>query len=171
MLATQQRVNCLRRIVFIGACLCAATSFAADPPKLKVLFLGDNGHHQPRQRFGQLQPWLAKRGIELVYTDQVADLNPKTLAAYDALAIYANTEKISPEQEQALLDGASDKNKNFALYLIFNDRAIKALRALKTLENMASAIKDALKREDDDDDDDDHEDDEASLAELIDLLQ
>jgi putative membrane-bound dehydrogenase-like protein len=91
-------------LVALAVSFGATASFSAEPPKLKVLFLGDNGHHQPRQRFGQLQPVLAKRGIELVYTDQVTDLNPKTLAAYDALAIYANTEKISPEQEQALLD-------------------------------------------------------------------
>jgi putative membrane-bound dehydrogenase-like protein len=85
-------------------CGIAPEASAADPAPLKVLFLGDNGHHQPRARFGQLQPVLAKRGIELTYSDQVTDLNEKTLAGYDALAIYANTEKISPEQEQALLD-------------------------------------------------------------------
>src|SRR6476660_6107447 len=97
-------VSTVGRLFCLAMCLGIATSQAAEPASLKVLFLGDNGHHQPRQRFGQLQPVLAKRGIELVYTDQVTDLNSKTLAAYDALAIYANTEKILPEQEQALLD-------------------------------------------------------------------
>jgi len=85
-------------------CLGIAIAQAAEPAKLKVLFLGDNGHHQPRARFGQLQPVLAKRGIDLVYTDKVTDLNPQTLAGYDALAIYANTESIAPAEEQALLD-------------------------------------------------------------------
>lgn len=47
---------------------------------------------------------LATRGIDLTYTDKAADLNPATLAKYDALAVYANTEKITPEQEKALLD-------------------------------------------------------------------
>jgi putative membrane-bound dehydrogenase-like protein len=88
----------------LAACVWTAGTFAAEPPKLKVLFLGDNGHHQPRQRFGQLQPVLAKRGIELIYTDRISDLNAETLAEYDALTIYANNESISPEQEQALLD-------------------------------------------------------------------
>src|SRR5438477_8699501 len=92
------------RLLCLAMCLGIATIQAAEPAKLKVLFLGDNGHHQPRARFGQLQPVLAKRGIDLVYTDKVTDLNPATLAGYDALAIYANTEAISPEQEQALLD-------------------------------------------------------------------
>jgi hypothetical protein len=47
---------------------------------------------------------MAERGIELTYTDKLPDLNAETLAKYDALAIYANSEKIEPDQEQALLD-------------------------------------------------------------------
>ena len=35
---------------------------ASDPGTLRVLFLGDNGHHQPAARFKQLQPVLAARG-------------------------------------------------------------------------------------------------------------
>ncbi|HEY1381687.1 MAG TPA: PVC-type heme-binding CxxCH protein, partial [Gemmataceae bacterium] len=38
------------------------------------------------------------------YSDKVEDLNPKTLAGYDGLIIYANTTRISPDQEKALLD-------------------------------------------------------------------
>jgi putative membrane-bound dehydrogenase-like protein len=83
----------------------ALAPMGADEPKpIKILFLGDNGHHQPRERFAQLQPVLAKRGIELTYTDQVADLNPKTLSGYDGLFIYANTTKIAPDQVKSLLD-------------------------------------------------------------------
>jgi putative membrane-bound dehydrogenase-like protein len=71
---------------------------------VKVLFLGDNGHHQPLLRFRQLQPVLASRGINVVYTDKVSALNPRTLAGYDALLVYANINSITPEQEKALLD-------------------------------------------------------------------
>src|SRR5262249_20918209 len=78
---------------------------ANEPSKpIKVLFLGDNGHHRPAERFRQLQPVLAKRGIDLTYTDKVEALDPKTLASYDGLIVYANTTKITPEQEKALLD-------------------------------------------------------------------
>ncbi len=78
---------------------------AEEKPKtIKILFLGDNGHHKPLDRFKQLEPVMAKRGIELTYTDKVEDLNPKMLAGYDGLMIYANTTKISPDQEKALLD-------------------------------------------------------------------
>jgi putative membrane-bound dehydrogenase-like protein len=83
----------------------SATLFAEErEPTLKILFLGDNGHHAPGLRSRQLIPAMAKRGIEVTYTDKLEDLNAKTLAAYDGLIIYANHEKISPEQETALLE-------------------------------------------------------------------
>ncbi len=94
----------IRQLALFAISLGAAGGFAAEPPPLKILFLGDDGHHQPRKRFAQLQPVLAKRGIDLTYSGRVADLNAKTLAGYDALALYANTESIGPEEEQALLD-------------------------------------------------------------------
>ncbi len=79
-------------------------SFGAAQTPLRILFLGDKGHHQPELRFRQLQPVLEPRGIELTYTDSAASLNDNTLAKYDGLLIYANTTKISPTQEKALLD-------------------------------------------------------------------
>ncbi|VTT97291.1 secreted glycosyl hydrolase : Putative membrane-bound dehydrogenase OS=Singulisphaera acidiphila (strain ATCC BAA-1392 / DSM 18658 / VKM B-2454 / MOB10) GN=Sinac_2812 PE=4 SV=1: ThuA: Cytochrom_C [Gemmataceae bacterium] len=90
----------------------AGPALAADPPKLNVLFLGDAAGHKPAERFKILQPVLAKRGIALTYTDKLDDLNAKTLAGYDALVIYANHTKITPEQEKALLDYA-ESGKGF----------------------------------------------------------
>ena len=82
-----------------------AFAMAAEPTKpLTVLFLGDQGHHKPGDRAPQLIPVMATRGIDVTYTESMADLNPATLAKYDVLMIYANTEKIAPEQEKALLD-------------------------------------------------------------------
>lgn len=81
---------------------------AAEPgsePPLNVLFLGDQGHHLPADRAAQLIPVMASRGIDVTYTEDIANaLDPDTLASYDALIIYANTEAIAPEQEKALLD-------------------------------------------------------------------
>jgi putative membrane-bound dehydrogenase-like protein len=94
----------MRVVLSLVALTFAAPAFAADPPKLKVLFLGDTGHHEPAARFKQLQPVFAKRNIELTYTEKLDDLNAKTLGGYDALMIYANQTRISPEQEKALLD-------------------------------------------------------------------
>lgn len=84
--------------------LIAAGASAAAPPKLKLLFLGDNGHHQPAVRFKQLEPVLKKRKVELVYSDVVADLNPATLKAYDGIVLYANIDTIADDQAKALLD-------------------------------------------------------------------
>ncbi len=92
------------RLALLSLLLIATPAFAAEPPKLKVLFLGDAAGHQPATRFKILQPVFALRGIDLTYTDKLEDLNAKTLAGYDGLAIYANHVKISAEQEKALLD-------------------------------------------------------------------
>ncbi len=76
----------------------------ASHTTLRVLFLGDRGHHRPADRFAQIKPVLAGRGIEATYTEKASDLNRETLGKYDALVIYANTESITPAQEKALLD-------------------------------------------------------------------
>ncbi len=75
-----------------------------QPARLKVLFLGDKGHHDPADRAAQIKPVLASRGLDVDYTERMDDLNPRVLAQYDALLIYANTTRITPDQEKALLD-------------------------------------------------------------------
>ena len=57
----------------------AAVAVAEEPKALNILFLGDEGHHRPAERFRQLQPVLAKRGIDLTYTDKVEALDSKIL--------------------------------------------------------------------------------------------
>jgi uncharacterized protein len=95
----------LRLLFFFGLMILIPTAaIRGDEKKLRVLFLGDNGHHKPAERYRQLEPVLAKRGIELIYTDKVDSLDPKILEKYDALLIYANTTKISADQEKALLE-------------------------------------------------------------------
>lgn len=98
----------LVRLILAGIlAVVSATAVAAEPP-VRVLFLGDNGHHQPAARFAQLEAVLAPRGIELVYTDKVSDLDPKVLAAYDALAVYANIDTLPAAGEAAILDFVRD---------------------------------------------------------------
>ncbi len=75
-----------------------------SPEPLSVLFLGDNGHHQPEDRAAQLMPVLENRGIEVTYTEDLDALNPENLAKYDALIVYANIDEIGQAQEKALLD-------------------------------------------------------------------
>src|SRR5438876_3986050 len=73
--------------VLLGAAFSSAVNTAHAAATLRVLFLGDEGHHRPADRFKQLQPVLAKKGIELIYTDKLEDLTAEKLAGYDALAI------------------------------------------------------------------------------------
>jgi putative membrane-bound dehydrogenase-like protein len=84
--------------------LLAGVASAESSKPIQILFLGDNGHHQPALRFKTLQPVLYQRGIELTYSDDMGALNKDALAKYDGLMIYANTEKIKPEQEAAMLE-------------------------------------------------------------------
>ncbi|MDB5347975.1 MAG: Trehalose utilization [Schlesneria sp.] len=88
----------------VATALLNSVVVAAAPPSLKLLFLGDNGHHQPAVRFKQLQPVLKKRKIDLTYSDVMSDLNPQTLKAYDGLILYANIDSIADDQAKALLD-------------------------------------------------------------------
>jgi len=84
----------------------ASEAFAAEKGSdtIRVLFLGDRGHHRPAERFAQLQPVLTPRNIELTYTEAMADLNPGRLAQFDCLMIYANTTRISADQEKSMMD-------------------------------------------------------------------
>ena len=94
----------LPSLFFVLVFLIVSSATCAHAKDLNVLFLGDNGHHRPRERFVQLQPVLAARGVKMVYTDKVSDLNPDNLKGYDAIALYANIGTIDPPQAKALLD-------------------------------------------------------------------
>ena len=60
------------------------------PRRVKVLLLGDNGHHEPLIRLRQVHSMLSERGIDVIYTDRMADLNPANLARFEVLMVYAN---------------------------------------------------------------------------------
>ena len=69
-------------------CILALLSWstpAAEP--LKGLFLGDQGHHRPSDRFRQLQPAMARHGIQLEYTESLDALDPKVLSRFKVLVV------------------------------------------------------------------------------------
>jgi putative membrane-bound dehydrogenase-like protein len=80
----------------------ATPSPAAEPPPLKVLFLGDAGHHLPVARFRQLEPVFAARNIALTYTASLDVLTADGLKPYDGLMVFANIGRGTPEQVQAI---------------------------------------------------------------------
>lgn len=94
--------------LWVGLGVVSAAETQAPEDRLQILFLGDNGHHQPAKRFVELQPAMEARGIDLKYTDSLADITPETLAKFDGLMIYANTERIDPATEAALIQYVED---------------------------------------------------------------
>jgi type 1 glutamine amidotransferase len=121
----------LPSLLFVLVSLIVSSATYAQAKDLKVLFLGDHGHHRPRERFVQLEPVLAERGVKLVYTDKVTDLNPENLKKYDAVALYANIGSIDPPQAKALLDyvaaGGGFVPLHCATYCFRNNDEIVAL--------------------------------------------
>ncbi|HWA99674.1 MAG TPA: PVC-type heme-binding CxxCH protein [Pirellulales bacterium] len=98
---------CLRKTIvalLALACLASSQAQARSAAPLRLLFLGDRGHHRPIERFRQLQPALASRGIELSYTEDMNVLRPDVLAKYQGLVLYANIDQIDDAQAKALLD-------------------------------------------------------------------
>ncbi len=110
----------LATVSLLVLALFSAAAFADSPASkekpLTALFLGDRGPHRPFERFEQLAPVLAGRGIDLTYTDKTSDLNPETLGKYNVLIIYANTTRITKDQEKALLDYVSGGGGFVALH-------------------------------------------------------
>ena len=66
---------------------CFVITDNAHAADLKLLFMGDNGHHRPIDLFQQLAPVLEQRGIELKYTDRMEDLTAATLSGFDGLVL------------------------------------------------------------------------------------
>src|SRR5690625_880485 len=58
--------------------------------RLKVLFLGDDGGHEPAVRLRDVARPMLDRGIELFYTSDLGDINLENLRRYDAVLHYAN---------------------------------------------------------------------------------
>jgi putative membrane-bound dehydrogenase-like protein len=95
----------MRYGAFFLSFFCWATSSlqAASPP-IKVLLLGDEGHHRPAVMARLLTPVLATAGIDVDFTLNVAELTSARLARYDALAIFRDSGNLPARAEAALLD-------------------------------------------------------------------
>jgi putative membrane-bound dehydrogenase-like protein len=95
-------------LALLPATVQAQTAAQPRVERLRVLFLGDNGHHRPTQRAKDILPVLAKEGIDLFYTDDRADLNDAELDRYHAVMLYNNHLTVSRPQITALLEFVAD---------------------------------------------------------------
>ncbi|HSZ57570.1 MAG TPA: PVC-type heme-binding CxxCH protein [Tepidisphaeraceae bacterium] len=120
----------------------------AGPRRVKVLFLGDNGHHEPLERCRDVYSVLGKRGIDITYTDDLGDLNSDTLGRYDVLLLYANWTTISPTQEKALLDFVESGHGLAAIhcasYCFLNSPRITALIGARFKSHNTGTFKETI---------------------------
>src|SRR5688572_20818642 len=96
---TFPRTFCAVLFFFVAVC-----SAPAAESVLKILFLGDNGLHKPADRVRSFAPVMMDRGIQIVYTEDLAAFTLEGLKGYDAVLVYANIDTIAPGPERALLD-------------------------------------------------------------------
>ncbi len=104
----------------LATLLAAASLFAAEPARLKVLMLGDDGHHRPADLAKLITPILAKDGIDVSYTQDVEALTPERLAKCDALLIFRDHGDLPPKPEAALMDFVEGGKGLFALHCASN---------------------------------------------------
>lgn len=91
-------------------CLVAVISFKgtfikSEPPRrLELLFLGHTPKNHDSEKLAEiLSKEYFKSGINITYTTDVNDLNNTTLPKYDGLIVYANYDRITDSQAEALL--------------------------------------------------------------------
>lgn len=87
---------------------------AEEPRRLEVLFLGDDGHHKPIERYRVLKQAVGPQGINLTYFEDLAGLTRGKLNQYDALIVYANHEKA--QVPEAILPWVKDGGALLALH-------------------------------------------------------
>lgn len=82
---------------------CAPFAWTAEPAKLRVLMLGDDGHHRPAQMAKIITPVLARENIEVTYSNDARSLNPQSLAATDCVLIFRDSGELPADSEAALV--------------------------------------------------------------------
>lgn len=118
-----------KNLVLFTCLVMAAQLFAQTPKRLELLFLGhDSKHHNSEVLASIMSKQYFKKGINITYTNNINDLNEKTLKPYDGLILYANYDTISKNQATALLDFVKN-GKGFiplhcASYCFRNDPAV-----------------------------------------------
>ena len=89
------------RIIWI-ALLAFSSGVAAKTSR--VLFLGDQAHHQPANLHKVLAPYFAAQNIDFVYTEKISDLAPANLATYDALFLFNNLDTVGTKNSGYVKD-------------------------------------------------------------------
>ncbi|MCG6156245.1 PVC-type heme-binding CxxCH protein [Rubinisphaera margarita] len=142
-------MNRLIRLVVLPALLLSLADFReAEAESLKILFLGDSGHHQPRARYNDVADVFKERGIVLEYGDDPNMLQAEILDQYDGLLLYANIDSIGKDQANALLDYVASGHGfiplHCATYCFRNDDRIVNLIGAQFKHHGAGTIRTSL---------------------------
>ncbi|MCU0797024.1 MAG: ThuA domain-containing protein [Akkermansiaceae bacterium] len=82
-----------RTLLLFPLFLMTALAAEPEPRRIEVLFLGDDGHHKPLERYRVLKQALAPRGYNISWVEDLGKITRAKLDRYDALIVYANHEK------------------------------------------------------------------------------
>jgi len=142
-------MNRLIRLFVLPALLLSLFSQrSAEAESLKILFLGDSGHHQPRARYNDVADTFKQRGINLEYGDDPQMLQAEILDQYDGLLLYANIDEISRDQADALLEYVAAGNGfiplHCATYCFRNDDRIVKLMGAQFKSHGAGIVRTTL---------------------------
>ena len=122
-------------------------------PRVKLLFLGDNGHHTPLMRLRDVYSAFARRGIDFTYTDRLQDITPQNLARYDGLFVYANIERIDPKTEKTILDYVHEGHGyipvHCASYCFLNSKPLTELTGGRFKSHGTGTFKETFAKPDD----------------------
>lgn len=140
-------------LVLVGWCtLESARAEEGTPRRVKVLWLGDNGHHVPLERARQVFTALAEAGIDLEYTDRLSDMNLDYLRRFDCLLVYANIERIGKSEEKAILDYVGEGHGYVPIhcgsYCFLNSPALTALTGARFKSHGTGVFKETIVRPD-----------------------
>ena len=103
------RILSITIISVLGVC-----GGSAESRRLEVLFLGDNGHHDPLERYRVLKQSLGSQGFNLTFVEDLGEITRQNLDQYDALIVYANHEK--EKAPEAILPWVRDGGALVALH-------------------------------------------------------
>ncbi|MDR8390197.1 ThuA domain-containing protein [Aliifodinibius sp. S!AR15-10] len=96
-------------LLVLSACGPTEENTSERDPHLKVLFLGDDGHHNPVERLRDIARPMLDRGIDIFYSGDINELELENLKKYDAVLLYANYhppsyQELPKDKEQALVN-------------------------------------------------------------------
>ncbi|MEO5714424.1 MAG: PVC-type heme-binding CxxCH protein [Luteolibacter sp.] len=91
-----------------------AFTASAAPHRLEVLFLGDDGHHEPLERYRVIKQSLGTQGFNFTYVENLNQVTRANLNQYDALIVYANHEE--EKVPEAILPWVKDGGALLALH-------------------------------------------------------